>query len=296
MINKINLSAMPNEVYVQYHKEVCIHIQNYGTTALGLEATTVKAYEDVIDRAQDYVNHPLRSIYTTRLSDLDSQRNDLLGAILTRLRYARTSADATVQQAVEDIDLQIVERYKLSSKEKPGKNKTALIGGLLMDLEKIDEEALKALGIDALSQKLKTVNDGYEQTYLARNTERRERGKGVMRALRTECDALYRQLCLEADCYASRTDEALAAIGDPTEREKKTAQRTLLRSFVEEMNEHVAHYKAYYLSRGKATADAAPDEDTAADGTDDGPTDGDATDGGSRPSGPTDVTEVTEVS
>lgn len=307
MISSINLAAMQNSLHVEFINSILTMIGNYGGSAtLGLSETTIKAFTETAEKEQDHVNRPKRSAYTTRLAELDTLRDGLLGNILSRLGYAWTSSDATVQAAMEDIRMLILECYPLSIKNEAAQRKTSHINGLVLDLDKLDEGVLKKLGVDELAKDLKTANGSFEQAYLARNLEFNARGTGVMVAVRAECDSLFRRVCVEAEYVAHRTDGELAAIEDSAAREKATAQRTLMRNFVEELNRHIAYYKAYYLRKGASagTEDAYPDADDVypdGDGAHpDAPGDGTEADAdGDDPApdapghgGPTDVTEV----
>ena len=287
----IKMKAMANALHVQFHNAIVRSIENYGTAALGLDEKTAEAYKEAVGQEQDYVNRPLKSPYTERLTTLDRQRDGLVGDVLGRLEHAWASPVATVRDAYGTIKMQILDRYPRSIKSEAAQRESGLIGGLLMDLEKIDEEVLKALGVDALATELKKVNDGFTQAYLARNAERTQEGTGVTLTLRAACDGLYRLLCLQADYLASRRDDVVGAIADATEREKATAQRTLIRRFVAELNEHIAYFKSQYLKRGKgATAASNEDEADSADGND--ASAGSDADSDGKPTGPADVTEV----
>ena len=292
---------MSNDLHVQFHSATVVHVENYGVQALGLEQSTFDDYKAVVEAEQDYVNSSMKSVYTERLAELDAERVELVRHIIARCRYAKSATDATAKAAAGDLKRLIVETYPLMSLKEGGQRKSAFIGGLLVDLEKIDEDALKALGVDTLAAELKKANDSFTQAYWARTTEYEERGLGVMQSLRQQCDELYEDLRTQLNFVASRSDKALAAIADATEREKATAQRTLAIKFVGEQNRHINFYKVQYLKKG--TVDATEDDGFAdledgneEDGNGDN-TAGDETSGngaGSKPTGPTDVTEVFE--
>lgn len=249
-------------------------------------------YKAVVEEAQDYVNRSLTSPYTKQLAALDAQRVELMRYIVAKCRYAKSSLDPTVKTASDDLQRLIVKTYPLDVLKEGGQRKAAVIGGLLMDLEKLNPQVLKTLGIDALAEELQTVNDKFTQAYLSRNVEYVRRGSGVMQRLREQCDLLYDALCLQVTFVANRSDEELAVIADSAEREKATAQREVARSFVDRQNQHIKYYKAQYLNRGTAgTSDddyLAPDEMDEAGET----RDEEHTEPGGTPSGPTDVTEV----
>lgn len=300
-INSISVARMANSLYVQFHVSTVTLVENYGCQALGLVQSTFDEYKAVVEEERDYVNRTLTSPYTERLAELDSRRVELTRYILAKCRYAKISADATVQAAAGDLHRLIVKPYPLKALREGGQTKAAVIGGLLVDLEKIDGEVLKALGIDVLAKELQTVNDSFTQAYLARNAEYEERGIGTMQGLREQGDRLYEALCLQLTFTANRSDKELAAIDDSTGRERATAQRTLAARFMGELNQHIKFYKAQYLNRGTGAAGDVDDglaglEDEA-DGNGGSTDTGGATSagsdtGGSKPTGPTDVTEV----
>ena len=304
VIKNFNLTRMSNDLHVQFHSATVVHVENYGVKALGLEQSTFDEYKAVVEAEQDYVNHTMKSLYTERLAELDAERVELVRHIIARCRYAKSATDATAKAAAGELKRLIVNTYPLKTLKEGGQRKSAFIGGLLVDLEKIDEEALKALGVDTLAAALKKANDGFTKVYWARTSEYEERGLGVMLSLRTQCDELYEDLCTQLNFVANRSDKALEAIADPAEREKASAQRIQAIKFVGEQNRHINFYKVQYLKKG--TVDATEDDvfadledgsEEAGDGNDNGDTTpGNGADGGagSKPTGPTDVTEVFE--
>ena len=301
--NNIELRAMVNALHVQFHNAIVQSIQNYGIAALGLDEKTAEAYKEAVGKEQDYVNRPLKSLYTERLATLDRQRDGLVGDVLGRLEHAWASPVDAVRDAYETIKIQILDRYPRSIKSEAAQRESGLIGGLVMDLEKIDEEVLKALGVDALAAELKKVNERFTKVYLARNAERTQVGTGVTLTLRAACDGLYRLLCLQVNYLASRTDDVIGTIADASAREKAMAQRILILRFVAELNEHIAYFKTQYLKRGKGATKASDDEEVPgndASASTGGGSDTDSsakggsndTDSSGKPTGPTDVTEV----
>ena len=299
---------MPNALHIEYHYAVLDIVKNFGAAALGIAAKTVENYQAVAEKEQDCVNRSRRSGYTVRLNQLDAQRNTLMEAILKHLSCARASLDETVLAASDEIERTIVEQYPLSYKREAALRKTSYIRGLVEDLKKIDDEVLGKMGVLEQSKALFKANEDFSQCYLARNTETNERNAIVVKELRNECNNYYRRLRLEIEYVAGTSDDELAAIGDPTEREKRTAQRTLACRFIDELNRHITYHKAYYLGSRNTVLDGedewdGEDDGTGTDGTGaGGDTDGtDASDDagngtpnpGSNPGGgPTDVTEV----
>ena len=297
-IATINSARMSAALHVQFHTAVLTHIENQGSATAGLDKTLVEAYKQAIAEEQDYVNRPLASPYTARIQELDQTRDALVDDILGRLRGARVSPDATAKAAYASLKLQILDRYPATMKAENYQRETALIQGLLVDLEKVDEQVLKALGLDALTAELTTVNQRFTKVYLARNTERVEQGATDLVRLRSAVDDLYAQLAAQLTYIANRSDAALAAL-EGTEQEKASALRLTARRALAELNEHIAYYKTHYLGGKPTAADEATDGSaTGGDGTDDDTSDGDdgsAKDdasGGKPSTGPTDVTEV----
>lgn len=298
---------MVNSLHAEFHYAVIAMVNNFGPTALGVAPQTLKAYTDVAAKEQDCVKRPIRSDYTETLNKLDEQRNELLGAILTHLSLANVSLNETVQASLKQIQREILEQYPISIKREAVMRKTTYIRGLLVDLERIDEDVFKAMGLKEQIAELGRLNTDFDQAYLARNTETNERVAVVVKELRSECNRLYQRVCTEIEYIAGTSDEVIAEISDPTEREKRTAQRTLALNFVTELNRHITHLKAHYFStKSPALDDGDPEgwdpNGSTADGEADGSTDGtDASDDagngtpnpGSNPGGgPTDVTEV----
>ena len=293
---------MTNDLYVQFHSATVRLVENFGVKALGIEQTTLDDYKAVVEAEHDYVNRSFKSVYTTRLAELDERRVDLTRCIVARCRAAKSSSVDKVKEAAEELKRTIVDEYPLSTMKKASQRKTTVITGLVVDLKKFDEDVLKALGIDAMVGELEDTNESYAQAYLARNAEYDDRGLGEMKGLREAGDELYRALVLQVTSVANRSDKALAAIADPTEQEKAMAQRLVAYRFVGQLNQHIKNYKARYLKRGSGSMaeddeaeapDAADDAGSIAPGSDNSVSDAEGgTD--SKPTGPTDVTEVFE--
>lgn len=289
-IKAIYLARMAAALHVQYHTNMLQRIANYGADALGLPAALVETYTQAVAAEQDFVNRPLRSAYTDTIEELDRQRDGIVSDILGRLKGAQYSSDITVRNAFPELKRQLIERYPASINAENYQKQTALVEGLLVDLEKQNRAVLKTLGIDALSEALKDVNSRFTQTFLSRTSERVRQSDSDLASLRAAVDDAYSLLVLELDYLAARTPAHLAAIDDPTEREKAAARREMAQRLVAETNEMVHYYNIHYLAR---TASPAPEDGKTDDGgvtdTDtDTPTDGD----GKPATGPTDVTEV----
>ena len=260
----IALTMMPNTLHAEFHSAVVGQIERLGADRIGLEPDVVRSYAEVVRQEIARATTTRKSAYTAHMWELDRQRNGLLGAILTRLRYARTSPDEAVQAAWPDIEREIVSAYPCSIKRRGAQAKSGLIGALLADLGHIDAAALRALGVDQLAEELRRVNTEHNQAYLRRNRELNERDTGVMPRLRAEADRLYRRLCVEATYVAGRSDEALRAQGDAGACAEATRRREVARHFVGELQKHINYYKAYYHLRRRTPAADAPDNPTGA--------------------------------
>lgn len=299
-INSIALSRLKAARHVAFHTLVHTQINNAGTKALGLDEAEVTPYKQAIDVEQDWVNVAYGSEYTARMEQLDAERKAVAQDILYRLTYSKYSPTAGVSEAFEANKSQILNRYKgIAALDYSARSGT--IDGLLVDLEKLDEDVLKALGIDALKQQLTRANESFVQCFLSRNAQR----AGLVSTLaeaRKATDAIYAELFASVVGLANLSDAYLESVSDATTKEKMQANRTLTRRFIDELNEIISYFTAQYLKYGTkkagasedpaADGDAWPDGDEGAAG-DDGGDDGSGSGSGSGAgTGPTDVTEV----
>ena len=250
-IRTISMKRMGKSLHAEFHSAVLNEEARHGgAEAIGLEPTTVEDYAANVTAEGGRMARQGKSAITEQLARLDEQRDGLVEAILMRLRHLDLWPDAKVQAAEKEVQRLITDGYTLAVKREPMQHKSAMIGALLKDLEKIDADVLATLGVDVLARELRRVNDGHGLAYLARNKEHVDPGVGIVARLRREVDRLYRRMCLEATYQANRTDSALAAVADATERERQTARREAARLFIGDLNEHIAYYKHYYLRLG----------------------------------------------
>ena len=258
-IKTITMKSMGKTLHAEFHSVIVGAVaRRGGADAIGLEPTTMEAYVATVAEVHAHIARQGKSGITRQLAALDGQRDELVGAILTRLRYVETWPGAEVQAAAEEVQRLITDGYTLSLKRLPMQRKSTLITALLVDLKKLDAGVLATLGVEVLASELQRVNEAHGQAYLARHRERVEQGVGVVQRLRREVDELYRRVCLDAAYWANRTDEALAAVSDAAERERLSARREAARRFVGDLNRHIVHYKHYYFGRERdeeATSD-----------------------------------------
>lgn len=287
-IKLIRIYELAAAMHVQYHVLMMERLKGLGADALGLPETLMEAYTQAIEAEQDYVNRPLRSAYTERLEELDHERDGIVSDILGRLRGAQYSSDATVKAAYPELKRQLIERYPAGINAENYQKQTALVSGLLVDLDKVNPAVLKTLGVDTLAETLKGVNERFTKTFMSRTSERARQAATALSDLRAATDEAYALIVLELEYTAARTTAHLDAIADGAEREKAAARRALAQRAVAETNETIRYYNAHYLSRTAATAPEGSDSDAPTEGAE-----GDATGDGDKPAtGPTDVTEV----
>lgn len=288
-LKTFSLSRLNAKRHVAFHRAVRQMIENLSPQSLTIPQADIDAYSDHLDAEQDWVNVAYGSDYTPRMQGYDQTRKGVAQDILSRLYYAQFSTDATVTAAFPSLQSQILSRYKgLSSVDYS--QRSALIGGLLMDLGKQNPAVLKALGVDALMETLEDVNSKFERTFLSRNAQRAAVTVGLPEA-REALDADYATIMAFLVGVANLSDAYVAGIEAPDERERIAARRDLTRRAVREASELIAYYRAQYLTPGasKAGASEVPDEELDTDADADTPP---GAEPDSKPSGPTDVTEV----
>ena len=233
--------------------------------------------QELIDRV--YVSQG--SEFTAAMKAADDRRCLIFRRIRLRLQMVEVAEqNAALLACQEVVRAHLLSKYVANVTSRAYQERTSILKGFVLDLnEKLDEDAIEALGLGEDIIALEAANNEFITAYAQRTAEKAEGNLGVTLRLRDEMFDLYLQLIFIVQYLANSTDQANA--------EKATA----CQGFIAHVNVLLSDAKKRLeqrLSNGESEVpEGGSDEGhtDSTDSTDNGGSDGGTGDGGSGSNG-----------
>ena len=164
--------------------------------------------QELIDRV--YVSQG--SEFTAAMKAADDRRCLIFRRIRLRLQMVEVAEQNEALLACQEVvRTHLLTKYVANVTSRAYQERTSILKGFVLDLnEKLDEDAIEALGLANDIAALESANNAFIATYAQRTAEKAEGNQGVTQRLRDEMFDLYLQLTCIVQYLANSTDTANA--------------------------------------------------------------------------------------
>ena len=164
--------------------------------------------QELIDRV--YVSQG--SEFTAAMKAADDRRCLIFRRIRLRLQMVEVAEqNAALLACQEVVRTHLLSKYVANVTSRAYQERTSILKGFVLDLnEKLDEDAIEALGLANDIAALESANNEFIAAYAQRTAEKAEGNLGVTQRLRDEMFDIYLQLTCIVQYLANSTDTANA--------------------------------------------------------------------------------------
>jgi hypothetical protein len=164
--------------------------------------------QELIDRV--YVSQG--SEFTAAMKAADDRRCLIFRRIRLRLQMVEVAEQNEALLACQEVvRTHLLTKYVANVTSRAYQERTSILKGFVLDLnEKLDEDAIEALGLATDIAALESANNAFIAAYAQRTAEKAEGNQGVTQRLRDEMFDLYLQLTCIVQYLANSTDTANA--------------------------------------------------------------------------------------
>ena len=257
-------SAMHGELHQQLYNLIAAQDKQ----KLHLTAEQLKAWNDLIMQEVELNNAQQDTELTTKMQQLDDDRDALLSQLFSTIRNNRRSPVKALREPAERL-VKLVDSYKGIQREVL-QAESLHVNGLLMDLAKQSTDTA-ALGLTAVIAMLKTTNEEFEELELKRIDGTDKSGLSSTSALRPLTDEKFYEVRgnVEAAFYYATTaadKQMIATLVDninavlaryATSRKASEAQKAIARAMELENNHRLIDplLPAFATAAGYAAGD-----------------------------------------
>lgn len=191
-------SKLSNAAYGEFMKVVARLISRGTCEKLGVDAAAFTGFQSHLARLVEITKELRQQKETLELNDLDRERDGLLVYLLWKIALEKSSPKQATREAAEALTLR--RKQYLGIQDKPNREETFLIDGLIADAEKAEiKAALQALGLKETVDKLKAVNASYSEKMFARSEANLAQNPLPAKAVRKDIDAFYNEVVRKVD-------------------------------------------------------------------------------------------------
>ena len=271
--SNFSISRLNNPEITAFYINVQKAINTATPVSLGLEGL-YPAYNAKLQELIDRVYVSQGSEFTAAMKAADDRRCLIFRRIRLRLQMVEVAEQNEALLACQDVvRSQLLTKYVASVTSRAYQERTSILKGFVLDLnEKLDEDAIEALGLAADITSLEQANNEFIAAYAQRTAEKAEGNLGVTLRLRDEMFDLYLQLTCIVQYLANSTDTANA--------EKATACQT----FIAHVNVLLSDAKKR-LEQRLSNGDSGTEEGGTSEGSEGGSEQGGSGDGGGNGGG-----------
>ena len=192
-----------------------VNVQNAINTAtpenLGI-GEMYPAYNAKLQELIDRVYVSQGSEFTAAMKAADDRRCLIFRRIRLRLQMVEVAEQNEALLACQEVvRTHLLTKYVANVTSRAYQERTSILKGFVLDLnEKLDEDAIEALGLATDIAALESANNAFIAAYAQRTAEKAEGNLGVTQRLRDEMFDLYLQLTCIVQYLANSTDTANA--------------------------------------------------------------------------------------
>ncbi len=208
ILSNANLSSMPQADFLGFCTLYQKHLAQLGEAPFGLETTTLERFQSHLNQFTDCCKTTQASQLTGSVQEADAERSRLFKGLRGKLQNLQYCSRPDVVKLFPRVKKYITDLYGPDIATHAANRKTALINGLLLDLQKFSTAELSTLGISADMQALDAANELYLTHAVNRNIEKGAQSLGYSATVR---NALLEdvQVIGNAACFwANRTELA----------------------------------------------------------------------------------------
>lgn len=233
-INSIGVTQLTLASHAQFHQEISLLVQSITPEKLHLEALAAP-YEAAIATEMEVVNRPTAYAETGEMQAADHERDLTLSLCFNLVDAYAASPDGDEQSAAHTLATLLLPYRSIQSHEMH--RETTEVDGLIAALDAPAAiDALKALHIEDMAERLDTVNSRFRALEARRDAEALRRqpvSEAHSKLLRQQTDELYHRIAdtTNAYCMIQPTDD--------------------LANFAARANVIVAKYKNVIANQGK---------------------------------------------
>ena len=281
--SNFSISRLNNPEITAFYINVQKAVNTATPERLGL-SELLPAFSTMLQELIDRVYVSQGSEFTAAMKAADDRRCLIFRRIRLRLQMVEVAEqNAALLACQEVVRTHLLSKYVANVTSRAYQERTSILKGFVLDLnEKLDEDAIEALGLGEDIIALEAANNEFITAYAQRTAEKAEGNLGVTLRLRDEMFDLYLQLIFIVQYLANSTDQANA--------EKATA----CQGFIAHVNVLLSDAKKRLeqrLSNGESEVpeDGSDEGHTdSTDSTDNGGSDGGTGDGGGGSNGGSD--------
>lgn len=208
ILSNANLSSMPQADFLGFCTLYQKHLAQLGEAPFGLETATLERFRGHLNQFTDCCKSTQASQLTGSVQEADAERSRLFKGLRSKLQNLQYCSRPDVVKLFPRVKKYITDLYGPDIATHAANRKTALISGLLLDLQKFSTADLNTLGISADMQALDAANELFLTHAVNRNIERGSQSLGFSATVR---NALLEdvQVIGNAACFwANRTELA----------------------------------------------------------------------------------------
>lgn len=212
IISTFSIPKLNNAEFVAYFVNLNKMIEGVGSENLGIDSSILSEYASTLTRLIDQVYTTPGSQYTAQMKEFDSQRDQIFKRIRLRLQMVTVAENNSDLLACKDIvETTLLAKYGAGVVTMPQHEESAVLNGFIYDIKnKLDEDAIDALGIMSDITALEMANNGFINAYNKRSDERAAGDTGLTLKLRNKMNDLNTQINFTLQYLANSTLEANA--------------------------------------------------------------------------------------
>ncbi len=232
----ITFKNLHHEEHFQFHIIFLNLVRKYTAEALKIMVPFEELYLPGFQMEDECLKLVFKSSFTQRLAAMDSARGHASRGLVLVIKAYSHHSRPDVMQAASRLQILIDAYGKIS--EKSYDKETAAVYNLVKDLRgEYSMDAGKISGLEYWIDELDLCNQQFERLQKERHLELMARTDLRMKTVRKELDSIYRTL-------TERINALMVVEGEAA-----------YLPFVDELNEHIKHYK-YLISQRKGRAQA----------------------------------------
>ena len=209
--SNFSISRLNNPEITAFYINVQKAINTATPVSLGLEGL-YPAYNAKLQELIDRVYVSQGSEFTAAMKAADDRRCLIFRRIRLRLQMVEVAEQNEALLACQEVvRTHLLTKYVANVTSRAYQERTSILKGFVLDLnEKLDEDAIEALGLAADITSLEQANNEFIAAYAQRTAEKAEGNLGVTQRLRDEMFDIYLQMTCIVQYLANSTDTANA--------------------------------------------------------------------------------------
>jgi len=241
-IYSFSISRLNNAEFVGFFINLKKAIDTAQSTNLGLDATMMTEFNNVLQKLTEQVRASTASQYTASMDAANNKRIQVFKRIIYKLRAVEVAEEQSDLNACKAaVETYLLGSYSLSVTKLPLQEMTTVINGFCFDLrDKLSEEDLDTLSVTADLSRLEQANSEFITAYNNRADERATIGSAVTLNLRAQMNDIFLNICYTTQYLAN------------SQAETNATKAAACQPFIDVVNQYLQDAKARYNARMNA--------------------------------------------